>query len=60
MVRFGCGEGCIPSSYEVGEVLVKGLWESRASGLWVSADSQAEPLQEGGVYGGGRPGHQSP
>lgn len=40
-----CSEGCT-SFDEVGEVLAKGLWESRAGGMWVSAESQAEPLRE--------------
>lgn len=29
--------------YDVGGVLVEGAWESRAGGLWVSADPQAGP-----------------
>ena len=30
-------------------MLAKGLWESGAGAMWVSAESQAEPLREG-VY----------
>lgn len=53
---------------EVGEVLAEGAWESRARGLWVSAEPRAGPPRDRvylelenldcSVYGRRGPGHQ--